>query len=108
MASACLQTVTYPLDLVRRRMQVQALAAAGAPALGGTWAALRDIARSAGWRGLFSGLSINYMKVRCGLRCVLWCGAAPCGVVRHVSAGCCDLCTAGPIRLSGSSDMHPV
>jgi Mitochondrial carrier protein len=58
------QTVTYPLDLVRRRMQVRALAAAGAPALGGTWAALRGIARSAGWRGLFSGLSINYMKVR--------------------------------------------
>jgi Mitochondrial carrier protein len=57
------QTVTYPLDLVRRRMQVQALAAAGAPALGNTWTALRDIARSQGWRGLFSGLSINYMKV---------------------------------------------
>lgn len=61
----CVQTVTYPLDLVRRRMQVQALAAAGAPALGNTWAALRDIARSQGVRGLFSGLSINYMKVWC-------------------------------------------
>jgi Mitochondrial carrier protein len=69
-ASACLQTLTYPLDLVRRRMQVQALAAAGAPALGNTWAALRDIARSAGWRGLFSGLSINYMKVGFCCRCV--------------------------------------
>lgn len=58
------QTLTYPLDLVRRRMQVQALAAAGAPKLGNTWSALRAIAASQGWRGLFNGLSINYMKAR--------------------------------------------
>lgn len=59
------QTATYPLDVVRRRMQVQALQTAGsaAPQLSNTWQALHSIARSQGWRGLFNGLSINYMKV---------------------------------------------
>lgn len=42
---------------------MQALVAAGAPKLGNTWSALRSIAASHGWRGLFNGLSINYMKV---------------------------------------------
>ncbi|KAK2398074.1 Mitochondrial substrate carrier family protein [Trifolium repens] len=40
------QTFTYPLEVVRRQMQVQKL-----------------IAQKEGWKTLFSGLSINYIKV---------------------------------------------
>ncbi|KAG2438444.1 hypothetical protein HYH02_010899 [Chlamydomonas schloesseri] len=96
------QTVTYPLDVVRRRMQVaglqqqqqpqqvlqpaQSQAAAGmqqgrpggpmggrppppvavvvaAPAGASTWGTAAAIARGEGLRGLFRGLSLNYVKV---------------------------------------------
>ena len=103
-----MQTLTYPLDLVRRRMQVQALAAAGAPALGNTWAALRDIARSAGWRGLFSGLSINYMKVGVLLPLCRVLGLRVAAVWYVASCHHRLLCTTGLARMSTSNDMHPV
>jgi len=81
------QTVTYPLDVVRRQMQVQGLAAlagsgvpgaasaaasaaaAGPPAarlatpVTSTWSGLAAVARAGGLRALFAGMSINYMKV---------------------------------------------
>lgn len=69
------QTTTYPLDVVRRRMQVEGLkyrqppVALGAPHFPdgklpqSTPAALVAIARREGWRVLYAGLSINYMKV---------------------------------------------
>ncbi|KAK9815271.1 hypothetical protein WJX72_000921 [[Myrmecia] bisecta] len=56
------QTATYPLDVVRRQMQVQSLRRSATPYTS-TWHGLRLIARSQGWRALFTGLSINYMKV---------------------------------------------
>jgi solute carrier family 25 protein 16 len=87
-AGVAAQPVTYPLDVVRRRMQVEGLlvgkggaaagggGAAGASGPGGaggsstdarlprsTPAALRAIAARHGWRALYSGLAINYMKV---------------------------------------------
>lgn len=61
------QTATYPVDVVRRRMQVE-----GLKIMEGlnqhilprsTPAALLRIAQLEGWGALFSGLSINYMKV---------------------------------------------
>lgn len=63
-AGAIGQTVAYPLDVVRRRRQVVGLAeAAGHPDVKSTWKALRFILRTQGIRGLFIGLSINYIKV---------------------------------------------
>jgi hypothetical protein len=59
-AGALGQTCSYPLDVVRRRMQLDSLAA-HLPRYPGFWAALRHAAQDRG--GLFLGLSINYLKV---------------------------------------------
>lgn len=53
------QTLTYPLDVVRRQMQVEQ----GKRGYRSTREGLSVIAREQGWRQLFAGLSINYMKV---------------------------------------------
>ncbi|KAL9252988.1 Mitochondrial carrier protein CoAc2-like protein [Drosera capensis] len=55
------QTFTYPLDVVRRQMQVQQ--ASNANSMRGTLETLIVIAREQGWKQLFSGLSLNYLKV---------------------------------------------
>ncbi len=68
------QTLTYPLDVVRRRMQVQglklppaqqqaALQAKHQTVLRSTWHGLVTITQQQGTKALFAGLSINYMKV---------------------------------------------
>ncbi|GLU10025.1 hypothetical protein SLE2022_268540 [Rubroshorea leprosula] len=57
------QTFTYPLDVVRRQMQVQRLSVSHNAELKGTMETLAMIARKQGWKQLFSGLSINYLKV---------------------------------------------
>ncbi|KAJ9537279.1 hypothetical protein OSB04_030012 [Centaurea solstitialis] len=59
------QTFTYPLDVVRRQMQVENLQPSGG---GGarhknTWKGLTTIVSQQGWRQLFAGLSINYIKI---------------------------------------------
>lgn len=59
------QTFTYPLDVVRRQMQVEHLQ----PSLQdraryrNTFDGLASIVRNQGWRQLFAGLSVNYMKI---------------------------------------------
>uniref|UniRef100_A0A5B7C1Q3 Graves disease carrier protein n=1 Tax=Davidia involucrata TaxID=16924 RepID=A0A5B7C1Q3_DAVIN len=57
------QTSTYPLDVVRRQMQVQRLLASNSGDMKGTMESLVMIAQRHGWKQLFSGLSINYLKV---------------------------------------------
>lgn len=57
------QTFTYPLDVVRRQMQVQRNFASKSAELKGTIETLAMIAQKQGWKQLFSGLSINYLKV---------------------------------------------
>lgn len=68
------QTLTYPLDVVRRRMQVQglklplaqqqaAMQAKNQTVLQSTWHGLVTIWQQQGTKALFAGLSINYMKV---------------------------------------------
>lgn len=56
------QTITYPLDVVRRQMQVQTLSASNSVSKG-TFESLVLITQKQGWKQLFSGLSINYLKV---------------------------------------------
>ncbi|KAM6583396.1 hypothetical protein CsatB_010398 [Cannabis sativa] len=57
------QTFTYPLDVVRRQMQVQQFSPSHAAEVKGTMEMLIKIAQKQGWKQLFSGLSINYLKV---------------------------------------------
>ncbi|XP_062148584.1 mitochondrial carrier protein CoAc2 isoform X2 [Alnus glutinosa] len=57
------QTFTYPLDVVRRQMQVQRHLASNSAEIKGTIETLVMIAEKQGWKQLFSGLSINYLKV---------------------------------------------
>ncbi|XP_072961770.1 mitochondrial carrier protein CoAc1-like [Typha angustifolia] len=60
------QTLTYPLDVVRRQMQVQSqqpLNLLNGPPITGTLQGLSTIIQTQGWRQLFSGLSLNYLKV---------------------------------------------
>lgn len=57
------QTFTYPLDVVRRQMQVQRLRASNSSEFKGTIGTLFMIIQKEGWKHLFSGLSINYLKV---------------------------------------------
>ncbi|XVE88690.1 hypothetical protein DITRI_Ditri19aG0089200 [Diplodiscus trichospermus] len=56
------QTVMYPLDVVRRHMQVDILHQSGAR-YNNTIEALTAIIRNHGWRQLYAGLCINYIKV---------------------------------------------
>ncbi|CAH0730825.1 unnamed protein product, partial [Brenthis ino] len=56
-AGALAQTASYPLDIVRRRMQTAPRAAC--PTIVAT---LRAVYVNEGWRGFFKGLSMNWVK----------------------------------------------
>ena len=60
------QTITYPFDVVRRRMQVQAMGVGAGGKLrqfGGMGEAFRETVRLEGVRALYKGLLPNYCKV---------------------------------------------
>ena len=61
LAGAIGQTAAYPLDIVRRRMQVQPVLQPGSRA--GFWETALSVQKAQGWRGFFVGLSIGYLKV---------------------------------------------
>ncbi|CAH0404206.1 unnamed protein product [Chilo suppressalis] len=61
-AGAVAQTASYPLDIVRRRMQTARPDAAGRYACGTIPGTVRHVYRSEGWRGFFKGLSMNWVK----------------------------------------------
>lgn len=60
-AGAAAQTVSYPLDVVRRRMQLTGLST-HLPKYKHTLDAFQHIIRTEGVKQLFIGLSINYYK----------------------------------------------
>jgi hypothetical protein len=55
------QTVSYPLDVVRRRMQTATLRG-GALSAPGMVRVFGELLRSEGVRGLYKGLSVNFLK----------------------------------------------
>ncbi|KAK4804856.1 hypothetical protein SAY86_004673 [Trapa natans] len=56
------QTFTYPLDVVRRQMQVENMVH-GKSQYNSSVEGLTSIIRHQGWRQLYAGLSINYIRV---------------------------------------------
>lgn len=60
-AGAVAQTASYPLDIVRRRMQTARKGPAGY-VCGTIPDTVRHVYRSEGWRGFFKGLSMNWVK----------------------------------------------
>ena len=62
LAGAAGQTVAYPLDVVRRQMQLHSLTT-HLPTYKSFPEAIYHLFKSAGVRGFFTGLSINYLKV---------------------------------------------
>jgi hypothetical protein len=61
-AGAAAQTASYPLDVVRRRMQLYGLSSA-VPKYSSTLDGLITIIRTEGIKKLYIGLTINYLKV---------------------------------------------
>jgi solute carrier family 25 phosphate transporter 23/24/25/41 len=57
------QSVVYPLDVLRRRMQVGAASANASVISDSTWVALQQVVRKEGFRTLFSGIVPTYLKV---------------------------------------------
>ena len=61
LAGVVAQTFVYPFDVIRRRMQTGKLSLAGRP-YAGVFDALQTISKEEGIRGLYRGLSLNYIK----------------------------------------------
>ncbi|KAF9954117.1 hypothetical protein BGZ65_004233 [Modicella reniformis] len=62
LAGSFAQTVTYPLDVLRRRMQVTQMAGVSYK-YSSTWDGVKKIIRQEGVRGLYKGMVPNYLKV---------------------------------------------
>jgi len=56
------QTITYPLDVLRRKMQIQGFTP-DHPIYGTTWNAVKHIWKTDSYRGFYRGLIPNYLKV---------------------------------------------
>jgi solute carrier family 25 protein 42 len=61
-AGLAAQTATYPLDIVRRRMQVMGMEGAPCPSYSSMLDAATTIIRTEGPSVLFKGLSMNFVK----------------------------------------------
>ncbi|GAB5593389.1 hypothetical protein Unana1_08289 [Umbelopsis nana] len=62
LAGSIAQTVTYPLDVLRRRMQVTGMSSMQYK-YRGTWDATKTMVQKEGFRGLYKGMIPNYLKV---------------------------------------------
>lgn len=63
LAGTIAQTFTYPLDVLRRRMQVNGLSDMVGYKYRNTWHAASEIVKNEGVRGLYKGMIPNYLKV---------------------------------------------
>ena len=57
------QTITYPMDVLRRRFQVGSMTGIGTERYKGVWEAVRSISRTEGYKGFYKGLLPNLLKV---------------------------------------------
>lgn len=62
LAGTIAQTCTYPLDVLRRRMQVTGMEEVNYK-YRNTWEAVRDTVQREGIRGMYKGIIPNYLKV---------------------------------------------
>ena len=64
LAGLIAQSATYPLDIVRRRMQVSNMTVGKVQMASyeSIWHAVQTIQRNEGWQGLYKGLSMNWIK----------------------------------------------
>ena len=62
-AGAAAATITYPLDVVRRRMQLQGVAGVDLPQYKNTRDCLKQILKNEGFLGFYKGLTACYLKV---------------------------------------------
>ncbi|KAG0177423.1 hypothetical protein DFQ29_004837 [Apophysomyces sp. BC1021] len=62
LAGSIAQTITYPLDVLRRRMQVTGMASMEYKYTG-TWDAIRTMIQKEGVKSMYKGLIPNYLKV---------------------------------------------
>ena len=63
LAGVSAQTVVYPLDVLRRRMQITSTHASSNIVNDTTWLAMRNIVRKEGFKSLFNGILPTYLKV---------------------------------------------
>lgn len=78
LASTIAKTGVFPLDLIRKRLQVQGplrrhIAGGSVPEYGkGVWVTGRAILVSEGWRGLYKGLGISLIKAAPASAITMW------------------------------------
>lgn len=78
LASVLAKTGVFPLDLIRKRLQVQGPARARfvggtIPVYGkGVWSTGKDIVAREGWRGLYRGLGVGLVKSAPASAITMW------------------------------------
>ena len=78
LASVIAKTGVFPLDLIRKRLQVQGptrerFAGGMVPVYGkGMWRVGRDIVGKEGWRGLYRGLGVGLIKAAPASAVTMW------------------------------------
>ncbi|KAI9591316.1 mitochondrial carrier domain-containing protein [Syncephalis fuscata] len=72
LAGSIAQTITYPLDVLRRRMQVTGMKEVGYK-YRNTWHAIHQVITKEGILGLYKGMIPNYLKVAPAIGVSFWC-----------------------------------
>lgn len=89
LASVMAKTGVFPLDLIRKRLQVQGptltrYAGGKIPVYGkGIWRTGRSIVKREGWRGLYRGLSVGLVKSAPASAITMWTYERALGVMKE-------------------------